>query len=480
MSAYEAPNTNFDKTKESTLGASEIPKINPDNYQPDEESIFKIVGLSDAEKEANPDRKDRQDLRRDKLEKFKADITEQRKHIANLANYIETVGLRSDPNDPDLNKKLGLIIDEDENLTKGQKSQFYQVLEEADKYQHKIRTFKNLTDDWEPREIYQYLFGVPPLGHIQVDYRALSIDIESDEPADLKPFQLNKSPDNASNKKLLGLANFTTADPELDGLVTFSLNRYGADITQETKRHEERHVVDNLLHKTLDSSPRSTKDYDSLLHEAEKRAKSEIFAYLRDGTSLEDIQDILLRPKHLEGGYDYLEILNDVKGLYAKTDEVIENTQTKYKTDLISALAVVETMLEAGYSRNLIISSLQTEALDQWPKIFKRNIANQIDADTLKEASELAEVHLNHFVRDQESDLTRLQTEWERNLSRSEKIKFAIKKVWFGESVIRNEFTKSNKYQNYQSSEASHHNQLNIDSLSSKIDLIESALNKQI
>jgi hypothetical protein len=479
MSAYEAPNINYDKTKESTLDANEIPKINPDNYQPDEESIFKIIGLNDAEKEANPDRKDRQALKRDKLEEFKADVTEQRKHIANLANYIETVGLRSDPDDPDLNKKLGLIIDEDENLTKKQKNYFYQVLEEADKYQHKIRTFKDLTDDWEPEEVYQYLFGVPPLGHIRVDYRALSIDIESDEPADLKPFELNKSPDNVSNKKLLGLANFTTADPALDGLVTFSLNRYGTEITQETKKHEERHVVDNLLHKTLDSSPRSTKDYDSLLHEAEKRAKSEIFAYLRDGTNLEDIQDTLLRPKHLEGGYDYLEILDDVKGLYAKTDEVIEKTQAKYKTALTSALAIVETMLEAGYSRNLIISSLQTEALDQWPKIFKRNIANQIDTDTLKEAAELAEVHLNHFVRDQETDLTRLQTEWESNLSQSEKIKFAIKKVLFGESIIRNEFTKSNKYQNYQSSEAGHHNQLNIDSLSTKIDLIESALNKK-
>ncbi len=237
----------------------------------------------------------------------------------------------------------------------------------------------------DDKSLFEKLYGVVPEGEVFVHRGPVSFFVDCNNVGDFAKARGESEEESV----LIGGSS--------RGLRTIVKNNNGEETKkwiEEVRIHEERHSLKKLLDemmeesiifKGLSLSDRREIEIQSLnaivendLEIAKKRARDEIFAYLKDGSSIKRLRNVLLKDKSKGGIYDYLEeAKNDYHTSFeqdslAESDAVFERAHFEYKKILAEVLDEVEALLLLEIPRTEIIAMLEFEPLDQWKRVMSR------------------------------------------------------------------------------------------------------------
>jgi hypothetical protein len=361
------------------------------------EEVEKINKFSQEElKSLTP--KERIEIKKERLALFKAKLAEQMVGISKINAEMEaTILNRKFLNIDKLNEYLAqqaAIY----KLSPSQLAKYRYALDSIESQNQVINEFAEKYANMDSKEIFKELFGVEPLGEVEIKKGALSFFVVCKDIKDYAFLYRGKDDpeDIEESRSTGGFANARTRIRELRGAITVanaSELEKDSSYIETVRIHEERHILYRLtedVEKLGDYSKfkegedetekmilKETMNEDRL--HIEERAKNEIVAYLKGGASSEDIKTELLR-RAAEGGlYDYFE-KEKVYYSYPKYEkfdkESLEKahneSRNKYEQDIINALGKVERLKEMGFPKRRIIGLFVAERLDRWPKVFER------------------------------------------------------------------------------------------------------------
>lgn len=264
----------------------------------------------------------------------------------------------------------------------------------------RYEAFLNKLEDWnremdnvqgelkigrDDKKLFEKLYGVIPEGEVYVHRGPVAFFVDCNNVGDFAKARGKSEEESA----LVGGSS--------GGLRTIVKNNNGEETKkwiEEVRIHEERHSLKKMLDSMMEESitfkgfsflDRREIEIQSIeaivendLEIAKKRARDEIFAYLKDGSPIKRLRNVLLKEKAEGGIYDYLEeAKNDYHASFeldnfSESDSVFESANSKYKKILVEALNDVEVLLLLEIPRTEIIAMLEFEPIDQWKRAISR------------------------------------------------------------------------------------------------------------
>lgn len=345
--------------------------------------------------------------KREALDEYKEKLAEQKEGLADLQKIL----IKKIRENPDLPWAEGKEVIEEmarvHKMTEAQKDYAKRIFGNYRSRHQKIKEVrKKYSDD---KELYKAAFGKEPEGKVEIIEGPMTLYFRCYDTKDYAliyrlVFLLNRelTEEDIEAANLSGGASVPySLIPELEGAVIVE-NSQKTPVTHifGTYSHEEQHVINKFFQEeeTRASLGRfKFKDperarllftrYFRLLREpAEDRAKDEILAYLKNGTSVESILRKLTKAEKEGGIYDYLKIIKE-----RSVEEVLSHFQKKPEYLQIGQIAASEVLekeyvdllkqgLEAfgkltkeiGYSTDRAMALLITEPLIKWPKVVRR------------------------------------------------------------------------------------------------------------
>ena len=299
------------------------------------------------------------------------------------------------------------------------------VEEIFDKYQKEHGAIKRLRAQFsDDQELYEHLYGSKPEGKIEIIKGASNLHIRCWNLNDYTRVYYGKNKTEKLTGELINRADKSggvqtkTYFEELkeDIIITAENNKKGRSFKekwpQEVFVHEEQHAIHELFknehefYATSDFLKKAIKEKDGgeiqktverelrrFRHKLiDVRAKDEIMAFYKDGTSAEDVKNILLKTEEDGGIYDYTskyrenwkEAASSI-GLHNEKDDdikkyfesAIQKVFTEEYKELIDKAVNAFAQLQNLYGTEKTIRLLTHEPLDKWVKVAERIIKSE-------------------------------------------------------------------------------------------------------
>jgi len=286
------------------------------------------------------------------------------------------------------------VLEEMGVITPEEAGKYRDVLDEAFRAQHAVTSFYRDYGAMPPEAVYKKLFGRLPYGKVDVIFGNISVEVACNDIRDFGYIiggylgkNANEKEDEAAAKEIEGITTIPTLLPELSPYVTAINKAILTDTDFKAIRaariHEEKHVADLITEEGAgEKFSHPTPKELFLMNEEERddffrrRAKREIFAYLKEGR---DIASIYTKLASKDGGaYDYysgpIELIKLRMG--GSNEEYatnrLEARRAAYEEDVRMACSVVSLLQKKGFSNERIIGMLQHAPLIKWKKEYMR------------------------------------------------------------------------------------------------------------
>jgi hypothetical protein len=260
-----------------------------------------------------------------------------------------------------------------------------------DAYEKTYRPGSNFYwDPATPNDIFKKFFGRYPNRTVQIERRSVMFFVKCHDDSDyLTAYAGKNGKSDEMKNKAYSSGGFSR------GIV--SVGRCAGSSPEDikrTRRHEERHSLKSILdmlqdqstYESLDTSDRRRLEEGHMAliathtrRQVDEWAKNEIFAYMKDGRSFEDMQDLLLKNESNGGLYDYLE---ENRKEYHKDkkipvdpsiiDAAIDREQMIHRANVVEAIDIAERLEYLGKTREEILSLFEFEQLEKWGRHVTR------------------------------------------------------------------------------------------------------------
>ncbi|MDP3052167.1 MAG: hypothetical protein Q8N42_01530, partial [bacterium] len=403
----------------------------PYKYFDASEELEKINKFTEAElKNLTPN--ERLELKKEKLKNLKKELAEQMVGISKINAEMETMALDSDVID---RKKLDNYLSEKAEVYRLNPVQLEKYRYVLDKIGERNRTINEVAGKFAGKtdgEIFFEMFGQKPAGEVEIKKGALSFFVICKNIKDYsRLYAGNDKPEDVEIARNTGgfAGGGRTVMRGLEGYTTTVAN---AAITSDkswlesVKIHEEKHILETMTRKVeiageyekftgSEKIEIQKKELCEMINQDkirnERRAKNEVFAYIKDGTPVksdapfrEDIKKILLRKKAEGGLYDYFEF---DKKFYSHPDyakfgkellnDVYVEFRNKYEQDITKALETADRLEKLGFPKDRIIGLFQAERLDQWDKTYIRFKTSEEFQDKKEEIIKTLDESIKNF-----------------------------------------------------------------------------------
>ncbi len=374
---------------------------------------------------------------REKIAAAKEKIAYQKEGLARMRQEI-TAAIRENPDitADTLDSYVGKY-DETYRLTREQYSIASEAIQSYLKKHKKIREVR--TQYPNDRALFQAVFGEPPVGKIEVIEGPMTLHFRCHTPEDFVRIiseDIAELPTEAKEHYAETVRGVSIESARIKGLegTILAENARGRALdaaSLSTIKHEEQHAIDRLFGLFDKKADRNTslaqvkveKDSEKrqqLLyrlmregrHANEQRAKSEIFAFFKQGTrSTGTVTDLLTKTAADGGHYDYYAEQREnylsrlVDGLGEESRAQIERAADtvfgpEYRQAVVKGITAYQDLRQkVGYDDEAAIAILTHEPLTRWPLVARRIM----EAKGVKEASSETTVETN---QDQEWSVT--------------------------------------------------------------------------
>ncbi|NTV55249.1 MAG: hypothetical protein HGA16_01980 [Candidatus Moranbacteria bacterium] len=373
--------------KEPEAGATELPVVGYEYFDPERE-VKRIAAFANEVPLGLPQDEYVVEKRR-RFKSFMKQFAEQAAGKAKLNAELEDVLLEKGVFDEERSDRLRSLIyqkAEKLRLSPVQLGRYDALLEKLKEWNREMDEAQgDLVPGADDAKLFEKFFEVSPKGEVNVRRGPVSFFVDC---RDIRDYARARGRSEESVTSSRGFSNeFKTAVKNVSG-------EMAEEDIEEVRIHEERHslrsVIDSMLHESIIYRSLNKKEDGILMAKlikamvkekrtgAEKRAADEVFAYLKDGSSIASLRRTLMKQKSDGGLYDYLQENQDefYRELGVEDapemDALFDRARSEYRSTLSNALDVVESLLLLKIPRKEIIATLEFEPLSQWKRATAR------------------------------------------------------------------------------------------------------------